>query len=60
MWQGIQAITDNRPKTPTPTASDISISDELNRFYVHFDRDNKDPAIKAELPFYPSQMCCLH
>lgn len=50
MWQGIQAITDYRPKNPTPTASDISIADELNKFYARFDRDNKDPAIKAELP----------
>ena len=28
----------------------VFITDELNRFYVRFDRDNKDPAIKAELP----------
>ena len=50
MWQGIQAITDYRPKKTTPTASDVSITDELNRFYARFDRDNKDSAIKAELP----------
>nr|XP_046154083.1 uncharacterized protein LOC123994967 [Oncorhynchus gorbuscha] len=50
MWQVIQAITDYRPKNLTPTASNISITDKLNRFYARFDRDNKDPAIKAELP----------
>ena len=50
MWQGIQAITGYRPTNTSTPSSDASLHNELNHFYGHFDRDNKEVAIKAVLP----------
>ena len=47
MWQGIQAITDYKPTTPSLPSNDVSFLNELNNFYARFDRDNQETATKA-------------
>ena len=49
MWQGIQDITDYKPTTISTPSSNASLPDELNHFFGHFDRDNKEVTIKAML-----------
>ncbi|KAI3361009.1 hypothetical protein L3Q82_012904, partial [Scortum barcoo] len=48
MWQGIQAITNYKPSNSTPTVMNVSFLNELNDFYAHFDKDNKDMIIKPK------------
>ncbi|KAK1875608.1 Serine/threonine-protein kinase WNK4, partial [Dissostichus eleginoides] len=50
MWQGIQAITDYKPTTPSLPSNDVSFLNELNHFYARFDRDNQETATKAVPP----------
>lgn len=42
MWQGIRAISDYKGLAPSSTSSCATLTEELNRFYARFDRDNGD------------------
>ncbi len=45
VWEGIRAITDYKGTTTPPLHSCDTLAEELNDFYAHFDRDNKDPVL---------------
>lgn len=49
MWLGIQCITDFRPPSILPPSSSPSLPDELNFFYAHFARGNKEVNLKVDL-----------
>lgn len=44
MWQGKQTLTDNKPRKPPQTAMSVSLLNELNDVYVHFDKINRTEA----------------
>lgn len=40
MWQGIQTVTDYKPKSFPLSAVGAALPDEVNLFYAHFDSAN--------------------
>ena len=48
MWSGLKAITDYKGSGYSETQSSVLLPDELNAFYVRFERDSDRPAV--ELP----------
>ena len=45
-WQGLHTLT-NKSSCNSPPPSSTSLPDELNHFYAHLDRENKDAAFKS-------------
>ncbi|KAM7374814.1 hypothetical protein PAMP_007451 [Pampus punctatissimus] len=49
LWQGLQTITDYKPR-PQTCDSDITLLNDLNHFFGRFEADNSTPAQKTTPP----------
>ena len=47
MWQGLQTITYYKGKLSHELPSDVSLPDELNHFYAHFEASNTEACMRA-------------
>ncbi|KAI4876770.1 hypothetical protein NFI96_001756 [Prochilodus magdalenae] len=52
MWQGIQTLTDYKPRSTVLSNNCASLPDELNHFNAHFDRGNKVISSKTDPPLH--------
>ncbi|KAI4889033.1 hypothetical protein NFI96_004409 [Prochilodus magdalenae] len=52
MWQGIQTLTDYKPRSTVLANNCASLPDELNHFYARFDRGNKVVSSKTDPPLH--------
>ncbi|KAI4877181.1 hypothetical protein NFI96_007309, partial [Prochilodus magdalenae] len=52
MWQGIQTLTDYKPRSTVLANNSASLPDELNHFYARFDRGNMVVSSKTDPPLH--------
>ncbi|KAI4903633.1 hypothetical protein NFI96_009461, partial [Prochilodus magdalenae] len=52
MWQGIQTLTDYKPRSTVLANNCASLPDELNHFYARFDRGNMVISSKTDPPLH--------
>ena len=47
MWQGLKIVTDYKRKPSHELPSDVSLPDELNAFYAHFEASKTEACMRA-------------
>ncbi|KAI4875417.1 hypothetical protein NFI96_032939, partial [Prochilodus magdalenae] len=52
MWQGIQTLTDYKPRSTVLANNSASLPDQLNHFYARFDRENMVVSSKTDPPLH--------